>query len=136
VDHTQFGRAVLMESKKSLPSLLQQVWETGDTALTDFTEARVDLNRTDAESSCGFEEICFCVGSFACRLDETWTRTSDMSLRSYGESWRRLEEEIVEDAGEDEEEENSGAKNRRGLQVVASVSPRKRMKVRVIFGIW
>merc|ERR1740117_2550964 len=50
-----------------LAELVLQEWETGEMQLAPFTELAGDLNREKANSSCGWEDLCFC-STLTCRL--------------------------------------------------------------------
>jgi len=105
-------RRAMLEQQTALPQLLQQVWETGDTSLSNVMEILLDFTRTDTTtSSCGWDEICFCGGMLQCKID-TWDGTMTMNLPPV----RRLQETALG-------------------TITSSVPVSRRMKVRAVFGI-
>ncbi|CAJ1371717.1 unnamed protein product [Effrenium voratum] len=112
------ARETMLQAQRPLPQLLQQVWETGDTSLSDMMQVSVDLSRDDPAASCGWNEICFCTGELQCKLASEWETSVNLDL-----PYTRQMQEVGDATG-------------RSLQLVASdVAISKRMKVRAIFGI-
>lgn len=72
------ARESLVASQRELPQLLQQVWETGDTSLSDVMQISFDLTRQDENAICGWDELCFCSGDLQCKLG--WTSSKDLDL--------------------------------------------------------
>eukprot|EP00438_Fugacium_kawagutii_P030715 Skav209825 [mRNA] locus=scaffold2703:25777:34242:+ [translate_table: standard] len=74
------ARRELIEEQKSLPQLLQQVWDTGETSLNSVLEINAAFTRSDGDS-CGWDELCFCGGggSLQCILD-SWGGTMNFDL--------------------------------------------------------
>jgi len=57
-----------------------ETWETGELSLGTMREISVQLRRRSENSSCGWQELCFCSGSLVCRLPEPWRRSPGLSL--------------------------------------------------------
>ena len=74
------ARRDMIEEARTKPQLLQQVWDTGETSLSNTMEISVGFTRQET-SSCGWDEICFCGngGTLQCILD-TWDGTSTLDL--------------------------------------------------------
>ena len=74
------ARRDMIEGARTKPQLLQQVWDTGETSLSNTMEISVGFTRQET-SSCGWDEICFCGngGTLQCILD-TWDGTSTLDL--------------------------------------------------------
>ena len=74
------ARRDMIEEARTKPQLLQQVWDTGETSLSNTMEISVGFTRQET-SSCGGDEICFCGngGTLQCILD-TWDGTSTLDL--------------------------------------------------------
>ena len=74
------ARRDMIEGARTKPQLLQQVWDTGETSLSNTMGISVGFTRQET-SSCGWDEICFCGngGTLQCILD-TWDGTSTLDL--------------------------------------------------------
>jgi len=82
-----------------LASLVLQEWETGEVELRPMSQIESTVYRADAESSCGFEEICFCE-TYNCRLSADWVEVTPLPMplppEQEEDGARRLQQEDAE----------------------------------------
>lgn len=114
------ARRDMIEEARTKPQLLQQVWDTGETSLSNTMEISVGFTRQET-SSCGWDEICFCGngGTLQCILD-TWDGTSTLDLPAL----RRLQATT------------ETTTRTTGMLTSSTVPISKRTKVRAVFGIY
>mmetsp|Transcript_1232 Transcript_1232/g.5043 ORF Transcript_1232/g.5043 Transcript_1232/m.5043 type:complete len:1657 (-) Transcript_1232:580-5550(-) len=83
-------------NQNTLAPLIQQEWESGQTAYLDLTQVQASVPRTLGEP-CGYEDVCFCgAGTRVCKLAPEWrSQPFEVSAAFFSASGpkRRLEAE-------------------------------------------
>jgi len=96
------------------PTLLEE-WDIGHTNMLDTVEYVGEILRSDKnQSSCGWEDMCFCATSKVCKLHTSWRELPPLSIGRY-----------------DSEPDTP----RRMDMVTPKLAKSERTKVRIVFGM-